>query len=150
MPPKQGLKTSGSRTASIKTDSQYSKLFAAFLETLPPPTASTENQESPEDFRSGLQLRDYQSDGIIAVLKAMEEGLTRIGVSAPPGAGKTIMFTTLIPMIQPRNNKNAVLIIVSGITIADQAADTLGEHLPDRFKVGVEQAGSRARHGDNM
>jgi len=150
MPPNQKSQSSGHRTKSIKTDTHYSKLFEEFLKTLDPPISSTVNHDSPEDSRSGLQLRDYQNDGVLAVLKAMEGGLTRIGVSAPPGAGKTIMFTTLIPMIKPRNKMDAVLIIVSGITLADQAANTLGEHLPDRFKVGVEQGGSRARCGDNM
>jgi len=150
MSPKQKSNPSGHRTTSIKTDTQYSKLFEEYLKTLDPPICSTVNHDSPEDSRSGLQLRDYQNDGVVAVLKATEGGLTRIGVSAPPGAGKTIMFTTLIPMIKPRNNMDAVLIIVPGITLADQAAETLGEHLPDRFKVGIEQGGSRARRGHNM
>lgn len=99
---------------------------------------------------SGLQLRDYQTDGIQAVLKALDDGLGCIGVSAPTGSGKTTMFTMLIPLIPLRDNANMVLIIVHNITLAKQAEDSIREHLPNFYSVGIEQ-GSRVPHRyDNM
>lgn len=92
-----------------------SKLFRQILDNM----IATE-QALEGTTMSGLQLRDYQTDGIQAVLKALDDGLGCIGVSAPTGSGKTTMFTMLIPLIPLRGNANMVLIIVHNITLAKQ------------------------------
>ena len=122
-----------------------SKLFRQILDNM----IATE-QALDGTTKSGLQLRDYQTDGIQAVLKALDDGLGCIGVSAPTGSGKTTMFTMLIPLIPLRGNANMVLIIVHNITLAKQAEDSIREHLPSFYSVGIEQ-GSRVPHRyDNM
>ena len=68
-------------------------------------------------------LRPYQHECVNACLQALEErGLTRIGVSAPTGSGKTTMFLELVSRLGGHGARHA-LILVNGITLAQQAAE---------------------------
>lgn len=87
-------------------------------------------------------LRPYQHECVNACLQALEErGLTRIGVSAPTGSGKTTMFLELVSRLGGHGARHA-LILVNGITLAQQAAERARYMFP-HMSVEMDQG---ARH----
>jgi hypothetical protein len=101
--------------------------------------------------KSTLQLHEHQVDGIVAVLHALkEEELSCIGVLAAAGAGKTVMFTMLIPLLPLRGKADMVLILVKGDTLVNQAYDSIRDHLPVAYTVGIEKASRGPHKHDNM
>jgi superfamily II DNA or RNA helicase len=61
-----------------------------------PATSSDSDSDSDSDSEEPPELRIYQEEAVKAVLKTIKEGIRRIGVSAPTGAGKTIIFASII------------------------------------------------------
>lgn len=108
-------------------------------------------------------LRDYQQEAISKCLSALDDGLTRIGVSSPTGSGKTTVFMHLIPAVcgdggvlsVGRQNqavnalpgpKGKALVLVSGIELAGQTEAAARRILGPEWNVEVEQ-GSRKVSG---
>lgn len=103
-----------------------------------------------------FKLREYQQQGIKKCLDGFNSGLTRIGVSAPTGSGKTAMFAYLIPRVLeedvqgPWKGNSRVLIIVDGVTLANQVRDYIKQHCHNLGQVGMEQGGARVSPFDKM
>ena len=95
-----------------------------------------------------FKLRPYQVDCLDACTDALEEGLTRIGVSLPTGSGKTTVFLNLIPRIQPpRDNANRVMIIGSSQEIVHQVAHQARALFP-HMTTEIEQGSSNRASGE--
>lgn len=107
------------------------------------PAYESDDSESDFGFEEEFELRDYQADAIIACDEALKNGLTRIGVSAPTGSGKTVMFSSLIPRVPDRKRRTQVLIIVHTEELATQASTTIEQMHDHRYRVGIEQGGQR-------
>lgn len=85
-----------------------------------------------------LKLRPYQQDCISNCLEALEENKRRIAVSLPTGGGKTVIFSSLIDKVQPRNEHGQkTLILVHRKELAFQAATTCKRMNP-QMNVQVE------------
>ncbi|KAG9041263.1 hypothetical protein FS837_012482 [Tulasnella sp. UAMH 9824] len=98
-----------------------------------------------------ITLRPYQEDCINTCIEVITSGagITRIGVSLPPGSGKTVMFCTLISLLpSPKDRPNASksLILVDSIELAKQAAEQLSAICP-HLTVEIEQGKARRATG---
>jgi ATP-dependent helicase IRC3 len=118
-------------------------------------TSNTAGDVTATAIPTGFKLRGYQQDAIDACLKALKEGLTRIGVSSPTGSGKTLMFASLIPHFLPlgskyRSNKSRVLILVGSEELADQAQAKIREVHRGQYFTGREQGPYRCFPIDDM
>ena len=94
---------------------------------------------------STLKLRPYQESCLESCLDALKEGSTKIGVSLPTGAGKTVVFVSLLERLQelPRSPEaTRSLVIVNSVELARQAADQARKLFP-HWTVEIEQG---ARH----
>ncbi|KAI1075613.1 P-loop containing nucleoside triphosphate hydrolase protein [Whalleya microplaca] len=70
-----------------------------------------------------VRLRDYQEECIQSVLKSLENGHKRLGVSLATGAGKTIIFTQLIDRVKPMSKEaSGTLILAHRRELVEQAA----------------------------
>jgi ATP-dependent helicase IRC3 len=70
-----------------------------------------------------IKLRDYQEDCIKSVLRHVEDGQKRLGISLATGSGKTVIFTHLIERIQPPNElATQTLILAHRRELVEQAA----------------------------
>jgi len=87
----------------------------------------------------GFQLRDYQQEAIEAVLDAEDRGRKRVVVVLPTGAGKTVIFSSLLRIL-PRK----ALVLAHRSELLDQARDKLATALGERRKVALEQGPHRA------
>jgi len=90
---------------------------------------------------SALKLRPYQETCLESCLDALKDGSTRIGVSLPTGAGKTVVFVSLLERLQalPGNSQaTRSLVIVNNLELVRQAADQARKLFP-HWTVGVEQ-----------
>ncbi|GFF70130.1 putative mitochondrial ATP-dependent helicase irc3 [Aspergillus lentulus] len=107
--------------------------------TTEPSTESARSFESPK-----LVLRDYQEECIQSVLRYLDEGQKRLGISLATGAGKTVIFTELIGRIPSRNEiGDKTLIIVHRKELVEQAAQHCRRAYPDRT-VEIEMGHSHA------
>lgn len=84
-------------------------------------------------------LRPYQRDAVEAVLSARREGLRRMLVCLPTGAGKTVVFAHLA-----RLARRPVLVIAHREELLEQARARLVKALGDESVVAVEQGSRRA------
>lgn len=94
---------------------------------------------------SALKLRPYQETCLESCLGALKQGSTKIGVSLPTGAGKTVVFVSLLERLQAlAENPQATrsLVIVNSVELARQAADQARKLFP-HWTVEIEQG---ARH----
>ncbi|GFG24783.1 putative mitochondrial ATP-dependent helicase irc3 [Aspergillus udagawae] len=119
-----------------------------FLSISPGPTTGPSTEPSTEPPRSfefpKLVLRDYQEECIQSVLKYLDEGHKRLGISLATGAGKTVIFTELIGRIPSRNEiGDKTLIIVHRKELVEQAAQHCRRAYPDRT-VEIEMGNSHA------
>lgn len=89
-----------------------------------------------------FELRPYQREAVSAVIAARKQGLRRILVCLPTGAGKTVIFSRLAQMAQ-----RPVLVLAHRSELLDQARDKLLKSLPEGSKVEIEQASSKASPG---
>ena len=96
--------------------------------------------------RPQIQLRSYQEECIAAVLKHLELGQKRLGISLATGSGKTVIFSHLIERV-PELNKEATqtLILVHRRELVEQAARHCQNIYPD--KVIEIEMGSRHATG---
>jgi primosomal protein N' len=88
-------------------------------------------------------LYDYQVRAIHDVLQALQDGLSRIAVSAATGSGKTAMFVSLVQYIPNRSGQDKVLIVVPSLQIMKQVVCEIRLRLPD-YQVAEEQGQSYA------
>jgi ATP-dependent helicase IRC3 len=97
------------------------------------------------------ELRPYQKGAVEACLKALDEGMTRIGVSAPTGSGKTLIFVSLIEEFI-KSSTDKVLIVVGNDETRRQAFDQAKWRFKGMggFEVGLEQGQSEAHEVDNV
>jgi len=84
-------------------------------------------------------LRPYQRDAVTAVVEARREGLRRMVVCLPTGAGKTVVFAHLA-----RLARRAVLVIAHREELLTQAQSKLQRALGDAAAVAIEQGERRA------
>lgn len=90
---------------------------------------------------STLKLRPYQEECLESCLDALKENSTKIGVSLPTGAGKTVVFVSLLERLQglPGNSQaTRSLVIVNGIELARQVANQARKLFP-HWTVEIEQ-----------
>lgn len=86
-------------------------------------------------------LRPYQESCLGACLDALAEGCNKIGVSLPTGAGKTVVFVSLISRIAARPEKSEAtrsLVVVNSVELARQAAEQARKLFP-HWSVEIEQ-----------
>ncbi|KAJ5794800.1 hypothetical protein N7457_001399 [Penicillium paradoxum] len=80
-----------------------------------------------------IVLRDYQEESIQSVLKYMDDGHRRLGISLATGSGKTVIFTQLISRIPPLDAKaTKTMIIVHRRELVEQAAKHCRLAYPDK------------------
>jgi ATP-dependent helicase IRC3 len=99
-----------------------------------------------------VQLRPYQFRVIDACLNAIRrDGLTRIGVSAPTGSGKTIIFIKLIEELI-RSQDDKVLILTNSEVTASQAVSQTKMTLGMRagISIGLEKADQKSDSADTV
>lgn len=102
-----------------------------------------------------IHLRDYQRDCIDAVFKAWSDGLKRPAVVLPTGAGKTVVFASLIKEFrdtfrhgQPDKGRR-VVVLVHRDELADQAIDKIRAIAPG-LSVGKVKAQDNDTGADVM
>ncbi|HCH64593.1 MAG TPA: ATP-dependent helicase, partial [Deltaproteobacteria bacterium] len=91
---------------------------------------------------SGFELRDYQREAIAAVIAARKAGVRRMVVVLPTGAGKTVIFSSLVKLA-----RRPVLVLAHRSELVQQAADKIRRALGTdarAARVAVEQAEQRA------
>ncbi len=86
-----------------------------------------------------ISLRPYQRDAIDAVLAARREGVRRMVVCLPTGAGKTVIFSHLA-----RLARRQVLVLAHREELLAQAREKLERALGGAAVVAVEQGARRA------
>lgn len=121
--------------ASHSFRSPKARTFSRFLQLRK--SFEIEQSVSP---RPRFSLREYQQECINKCLEALESARRRIGVSLPTGGGKTVVFSTLIDHVKPRNGHgDKVLILAHRKELVFQAATTCKSIHPDKI-VEVEMA----------
>ena len=87
-----------------------------------------------------FQLRPYQKEAIKAVIEARKQGIKRMVVCLPTGAGKTVIFSRLASMA-----KKQVIVLAHREELLTQAKNKLENALPEGVIVDIEQGQNRAR-----
>ena len=101
--------------------------------------ASTHNKVSPIPADPDLiapvlspKLRDYQRECIVHSLQAIGRGVRRQAVSLPVGAGKTVIFSHLIPHLPQHCPKaKKVLVLAHRVELLQQAQGRIRDANPD-------------------
>lgn len=103
-----------------------------------------------------LRLRDYQRDAIDAVFAAWAGGMQRPAIVLPTGAGKTVVFASLIKEFRERCRQHPVDILRSRVIVlahrdelVDQAIAKIRAIAPD-LNVGKVKADDKEIHADVM
>ena len=86
-----------------------------------------------------FQLRPYQEEAIEAVLEAEDAGQRRVVVVLPTGAGKTVVFSSLIRIL-----RRPTLVLAHRSELLEQAVSKICRVLGEGPVVALEQAGQRA------
>jgi ATP-dependent helicase IRC3 len=96
-------------------------------------------------------LRDYQKEAIAAFHEARRFGLNRIGISAPTGSGKTIIFSTILRQVLENHRGGKALVLVGtqeqAIQARNKILDVYGEN---RVTIGYEKSSDRADRRDDV
>ena len=90
---------------------------------------------------SALKLRPYQETCLESCLDALKDGSTKIGVSLPTGAGKTVVFVSLLERLRALSGSPEAtrsLVIVNSVELARQAADHARKLFP-HWTIEIEQ-----------
>lgn len=87
-------------------------------------------------------LYPHQLHAINQVIKALDEGDQRIGVSAATGSGKTATFVSMLQYIPKRGRGQKVMILVPTLMILEQVLVECRSRLPAAYRVDIEQAGT--------
>lgn len=116
-----------------------------------PASGSGSDSDSDSEDDNPPALRDYQQQAVNAVLKAIRDGIRRIGVSAPTGGGKTIIFASIIKEVLTKHRKGKVLILVGTEEQAHQAKNkVLDAYGRERILIGEERNSIRASPRDEV
>ncbi len=86
-----------------------------------------------------IALRPYQRDAVAAVLGARREGVRRMVVALPTGAGKTVIFSELAKLA-----RRPVLVIAHREELLAQAREKIARALGDGGRVAIERGPDRA------
>jgi ATP-dependent helicase IRC3 len=81
-------------------------------------------------------LRDYQLEAVQTFKNAINNGYTRIALSAPTGSGKTVIFAAIIRDILQQHPGGKVLVIVDSKELAVQAERKIRAAFPGDLSVG--------------
>lgn len=96
--------------------------------------------------RPQIQLRSYQEECIEAVLRHLDLGEKRLGISLATGSGKTVIFSHLIERVpEPTKEATQTLILVHRRELVEQAARHCQNIYPDKI-IEIEM-GSRHATG---
>ncbi|KAH0258522.1 DEAD/DEAH box helicase-like protein, partial [Aureobasidium melanogenum] len=96
--------------------------------------------------RPQIQLRSYQEECIEAVLRHLDLGQKRLGISLATGSGKTVIFSHLIERVpEPTRETTQTLILVHRRELVEQAARHCQNIYPDKM-IEIEM-GSRHATG---
>ena len=102
---------------------------------------------------TAIKLRDYQRDAIDAVFAAWAGGMQRPAIVLPTGAGKTVVFASLIKQFrerhQTREMETRVIVLAHGDELVDQAIAKIRAIAPD-LNVGKVKAQDNDIHADVM
>lgn len=106
---------------------------------------------------TSITLRDYQREAIDAVFAAWSGGMKRPAVVLPTGAGKTVVFSTLVKewrsrhaMLGHHSTGTRVIILAHRDELVDQAISKLRAVLPEDVSVGKVEAGDNQVGADVM
>ncbi len=88
---------------------------------------------------TSVTLRAYQREAIAAVLSARREGVRRMVVCLPTGAGKTVIFSELA-----RLARKQVLVLAHREELLGQARDKLETAMAGEHVVSIERGADRA------
>ena len=92
----------------------------------PPAAAACTPPKAPATTAGERVLRDYQAACIRASLACFESGVRRQAVSLPVGAGKTVVFSSLIAQLPPPSPQaTKVLVLAHRIELLQQAVHQL-------------------------
>ncbi|KAG9847084.1 DEAD/DEAH box helicase-like protein, partial [Aureobasidium melanogenum] len=93
-----------------------------------------------------IKLRSYQEECIEAVLRHLDRGQKRLGISLATGSGKTVIFSHLIERVpEPTHEATQTLILVHRRELVEQAARHCQNIYPDKM-IQIEM-GSRHATG---
>ncbi|KAG9565575.1 DEAD/DEAH box helicase-like protein, partial [Aureobasidium melanogenum] len=96
--------------------------------------------------RPQIKLRSYQEECIEAVLRHLDRGQKRLGISLATGSGKTVIFSHLIERVpEPTHEATQTLILVHRRELVEQAARHCQNIYPDKM-IEIEM-GSRHATG---
>lgn len=89
-----------------------------------------------------MNLRPYQQEALNAIVRAARAGIRRQLIVLPTGAGKTVVFASLIAWLLARKPKR-VLVLAHRDELVRQAAGKIAQLAPGAT-VGIEKAEERA------
>jgi superfamily II DNA or RNA helicase len=105
---------------------------------------------------TAIKLRDYQRETLDAVFQAWGEGMRRPAVVLPTGAGKTVVFATLIKEFRERHyaagvqhTGSRVIVLAHRDELVDQAIAKIRAIAPE-LRVGKIKADDNAYGVDVM
>jgi superfamily II DNA or RNA helicase len=93
---------------------------------------------------TGLALRPYQADAVDSVFAGWDRGVQRLGAVAPTGAGKTVIFSSVIERAHARGCRRTVL-LAHRDELLGQAMAKLASVAP-HLRAGVVAAGRDESH----
>lgn len=99
-----------------------------------------------------IKLRDYQREAIDAVFAAWSDGMQRPAIVLPTGAGKTVVFASLIKKFRAGlmdSDTNRVIVLAHRDELVDQAIAKLRAVMPG-VNVGKVKAGDNDVYADVM
>lgn len=100
---------------------------------------------------TAIKLRDYQREAIDAVFKAWDHDTRAPAIVLPTGAGKTVVFSSLVERWRRcRDRYRRVIVLAHRDELVDQAIDKLRAMLPEGVSVGKVKAKDREVHADVM
>jgi superfamily II DNA or RNA helicase len=119
---------------------------------VPPPAKRTTFTFGPPTPESDppIKLRTYQEAAVGAFFAAYAAGMRRIGLSAPTGAGKTLVFSTIIRKVLEECRYGKVLVLVNNEELANQAAAKIRHVFDNMVSIGHERNVHRADPGDRV
>lgn len=107
-----------------------------------------------------IKLRDYQRDAIDAVFTAWSEGMKAPAIVLPTGAGKTVVFASLIREFREQQSQplraasfehgNRVMVLAHRDELVDQAIAKIRAVLPKDVSVGKVKAEDNEIYADVM
>ncbi|MFY9224677.1 MAG: DEAD/DEAH box helicase family protein, partial [Blastocatellia bacterium] len=96
------------------------------------------NSNNSNSTHSKISLRPYQQEALLALDKSHKEGKSRLLISLPTGAGKTIIFANLIAN-RSLNNNSRSLVIAHRDELIEQAVDKI-QLVIDGADIGIVKA----------